>query len=140
MPPWFWFFWAPQIHFPLSGAVSQQIEPDTRWFFDHIPESAGDPLIEARIAEVASYGRQLGLLTEALMGVVDEIPTLGAEANTAVARLRDIQRDVERIKLETRAGKGMALANEVLRLRQEGGEAWAAFSKAFTQSAALPSK
>jgi hypothetical protein len=64
--PWLWF-WAPQLHFPFSGNVAQRIEPDTRWFFQGIDPSAGDPHIEEKAFAVASYGRQLGLITEVLI-------------------------------------------------------------------------
>jgi hypothetical protein len=32
MFPWFWFF-APQLHFPFGGSVAQRIQPDTQCRF-----------------------------------------------------------------------------------------------------------
>lgn len=66
MYPWLWF-WAPQVHFPWSGAVSQNIEPNTTWFSSLIKPGAGNAQIERRAFEVASYGRQFGLITEVLL-------------------------------------------------------------------------
>ena len=40
MFPWF-FLWAPQYHFPWSGGVKQDIDPDTTAFFNAIAPSAG---------------------------------------------------------------------------------------------------
>lgn len=46
MFPWLWF-WAPQIHFPWSGSVAQQIEPNLGWFFGAIRPGSGDAAIES---------------------------------------------------------------------------------------------
>lgn len=40
MFPWLWF-WAPHIHFPWSGSVAQQIDPNLGWFFGAIQPSSG---------------------------------------------------------------------------------------------------
>ena len=66
MFPWLWF-WAPQFHFPWSGSVAQQIDPDLGWFFGAIRPGAGDATVEREAFEVASYGKQLGLISEALV-------------------------------------------------------------------------
>ena len=47
MYPWL-CFWAPQIHFPLSGSLAQNIEPNTTWFSDLIKPPAGDARIEEK--------------------------------------------------------------------------------------------
>jgi hypothetical protein len=56
MFPVFWI-WSPQLHYPWSGSVAQQIEPNTNWFFDAISPTAGVAAIEKRAFERASYGR-----------------------------------------------------------------------------------
>ena len=61
MFPWLWLY-APQLYFPWSGSVAQQIEPNVDWFFDSINAAAGDGKIERKAFDKASYGTQLGLL------------------------------------------------------------------------------
>ena len=73
MFPWLWY-WAPQVHFPWSGRVAQQIAPDTHWFFGGIRPGAGDARIEEQAFGVASYGKQLGLITEVLLALAQESP------------------------------------------------------------------
>lgn len=98
MYPWLWL-WAPQTHFPLSGSVAQRIEPKT--FFDAIPPSVGDGRVERRaFDEVASYGRQIGLLTEALLDLAERGAPASTEGATAIHRLREIRQAVKRIKDE----------------------------------------
>lgn len=97
MYPWFWF-WAPQIHLPFSGSVAQEIAPDTDWFFDSIRPEAGNGDVEKKVFEVASYGRQLGLITEVLLSLADG-ETVGKEkAVQSLERLKQIQREVEDVK------------------------------------------
>lgn len=97
MFPWLWI-WAPQLHYPWSGSVVQSIEPDTNWFFDAIPAQAGNGTIEKKAFEVASYGRQLGLITEVLIELAKTDTTLSAEAATSLERLRTIRAEIEKIK------------------------------------------
>jgi hypothetical protein len=100
MFPWFWL-WAPQVQFPFSGSVAQRIDPDTRWFFGGIRPQAGDGELEQRIHEdIASYGRQLGLLTEALLGLAGSEQVGPEQAGRSMKRLEDIRTDVEALKRE----------------------------------------
>ena len=67
----------PDVNLPLSGAVTQTIEPWTSWFSAFGSQvglinvnlgSSADPDVEkAVIAKVASYGRQLGRIEDALV-------------------------------------------------------------------------
>ena len=99
MYPWFWS-WAPRIQFPFSGALSQWVEPNTDWFFGSIPPQAGIGEVEKKIFDVASYGRQLGLITEVLLGSVHEESLESEEARQSLARLKSIQADIENVKSE----------------------------------------
>ena len=84
---------------PLSGDVMQDIF--ARFFSPTINmEFAGDREIEAEIvSDVASYGKQLGKLTEALIAVaeksgadgpeIDSLRTLRDQVEDAKARQRD---------------------------------------------------
>lgn len=129
MYPWLWF-WAPQIHFPWSGAVSQNIEPRAAWFFEHIPENAGDAAIEARVTELASYGKQLGLVTEALIGVAEKSEPTSAKAIDALERLKKLQASIEAIKDQEYATTTERLLKEIQRLRRRGGAEYEELAKA----------
>jgi hypothetical protein len=97
MNPWF-FFWAPQLTMPFGGSVAQRIEPDTQWFFNGIPPSAGDPAIERKAFDVATYGRQLGLITEVLVDLAEQTPPRSAKGQKSLKRLREIQARIEQVK------------------------------------------
>ena len=97
MFPWF-FFWAPQLTMPFGGSVAQRIEPSTNWFFDGIAPGSGDPRIERQAFEVASYGRQLGLITEVIMDLAAQAPPATPQGRKSLQRLREIQLRIEEIK------------------------------------------
>jgi hypothetical protein len=92
------FFWAPQLTMPFGGSVAQRIEPDTQWFFNGIPPSAGDPAIERKAFDVATYGRQLGLITEVLVDLAEQTPPRSAKGQKSLKRLREIQARIEQVK------------------------------------------
>lgn len=104
MFPWL-FLWAPQLQLPFSGDVAQRIEPRTQWFFDGIDSASGDPVIERKAFEVASYGRQLGLITELLQDLAVQTPPRTAAGRKARERLLAIQAEIERIKTEDAASQ-----------------------------------
>lgn len=110
MFPWL-FFYAPQWQFPFSGSVAQRIEPQTQWFFDAIDPGAGNGRIERQAFEVASYGRQLGLLAEVLVDLAEQLPPRSTEAGESLQRIKDIQSQIEAIKVRDAA----SLVSEVER-------------------------
>jgi hypothetical protein len=89
MYPWFWV-WAPQQHFPLSGGVAQQID-----LFDSISTDSvngnGNRTIEKKAFAVASYGKQLGLLTEILVELADRGAGQSPLSNAAAAALDELK-------------------------------------------------
>ena len=99
MFPWLWF-WAPQVHWPFSGAVTQDIAPET--FFGAIPRRAGDGQVEQRAFELASYGRQLGWLTEALLAQAGH-GVDAASGAAALDKLAALRARIEAIKAERHA-------------------------------------
>jgi cell division septum initiation protein DivIVA len=99
MYPWI-VFWAPHLYFPWSGSVAQRIEPDTNWFFGSIAPNAGDATIEKKAFDVASYGRQLGLITEVLIDLVEKVAPESQEAKDSLARLKDIKARIDGVKRE----------------------------------------
>jgi len=128
MYPWLWF-WAPQFHFPWSGAVSQRIEPNTTWFSDVIKPGAGNAKIEEQAFAVASYGKQLGLLTEVLIGLAEQTKKLSPEAARSLARLREIKASIDAIKHDEYEVAASRLASDVQAARSRGGEEYAMLSK-----------
>lgn len=120
MVPWLWF-WAPQVHFPWSGSVAQHIAPDTDWFFGAIQPGAGDGRIERQAFDVASYGKQLGLITEVLLELAQQAPKASPRAQASIARLQQIQAAIEAIKVAEHERVADAVVEQVRTLRQRGG-------------------
>jgi hypothetical protein len=120
MLPWLWLF-APQVHLPWSGSVAQQIAPDTHWFFSGIAPGAGDARIEEQAFAVASYGKQLGLITEVLLALAQESPKASAAAKDSIAKLERIRAEIERLKGAEYARAADTLAEQVHAIQQRGG-------------------
>jgi len=97
MNPWL-IYWAPQLHLPFGGNVAQRIEPNVTWFFDAIDARAGDSKIERKAFEVASYGRQLGLITELLLDISKDTPPQSSKGKEALRRITEISEEIEGLK------------------------------------------
>ncbi|MEJ2761052.1 MAG: hypothetical protein P8126_05805 [Gammaproteobacteria bacterium] len=97
MLPWNWT-WSPQVNYPLSGSVIQDIEPSLDRFFAGIRPEAGIGSREKGIFQKASYGRQLGLILDVLLPLVDESKLESATAKESLARLKDLCKEIEEIK------------------------------------------
>jgi len=80
-------------------SLNQPILPD--WSLQHITVNyQGDPAIEKEVAaKVASYGKQLGIITEAVLALADG---KAGEAEP-VERLRAIAEKIEKIKEQHRS-------------------------------------
>ncbi|GAB6907201.1 conserved hypothetical protein [Desulfosarcina cetonica] len=84
------------INFPLSGDVNQRIEPD--WFFGSIGAEVGDGEIEREVFQkVASYGRQIGVLTDVLLSIIDQLD-LDEGRIDALAALKTLHARVAEVK------------------------------------------
>ncbi|WP_296443208.1 hypothetical protein [Rhodoferax sp. UBA5149] len=116
MFPWLWI-WNPQVHFPWSGSVAQRIEPNTNWFFDAIRPAAGDGDIERKAFELASYGKQLGLVTEVLLGLIQQDAVTPDQSARALERLKDIHHQIETIKAEDSDALVKSISEQLERLR-----------------------
>lgn len=122
MFPWFWLHWAPQLHFPLSGAVTQDLD-----FFGRIRAQAGDGDVERAVFDVASYGRQLGWLVEAALGQAPAAsPAQAAAGRAALVRLQALADEVEAIKTREQDARDAALGEAIERLAQREPARWAA--------------
>lgn len=120
MYPWLWF-WAPQVHFPWSGDVAQRIDPDTHWFFQGINPGAGDPRIEEKAFDIASYGRQLGLITEVLIDIAEQAKPKSSKAAASLERLKLIRDQIEQVKAVELGARAADLEAQLAELRRKGG-------------------
>ncbi len=105
-PTWFSWFTFP-FYAPLSGPVSQDISPR---LYEGVPE------IEAAvIQEVASYGRQLGIISEAVLEIARTLEAAPRDAHemalashapeekaSALAKLQTIVDEIAQIKIRHR--------------------------------------
>jgi hypothetical protein len=87
-------FW--MLRMPLSGDVTQRITAP--WFSPSLTVNyAGDAVIEDRVVtRVASYGRQLGWLTEIALALARNQPL----PEETLRRLEQASREIEAIKKE----------------------------------------
>ncbi|MDF0665774.1 MAG: hypothetical protein P0119_06825 [Nitrospira sp.] len=102
MLPRYWM-WSPQVHYPLSGSVLQDISPDLGWFFGAIKPEAGVGSIEKEVFEKASYGRQLGLILDVLLPLVGEGSLDSEKAKKALVELKNVYEAIEKVKLDRKA-------------------------------------
>jgi hypothetical protein len=80
--------------FQATKTFDQSINPG--WFDVNINNYAGNPQVEKDVVEkVASFGMQLGILTEAVLELAGAKPRPGG---SAVTRLRDIAAKIEALK------------------------------------------
>ncbi|MEC9261862.1 MAG: hypothetical protein VYD53_11025 [Pseudomonadota bacterium] len=89
LPPFAW-------NMPLSGDV-KDISPVTSWFSPQYEFNiAGNAALEKQvITKVASYGKQLGKLTNAVLEIAD------GEPGQAVESLRAMAAEIEAVKNKT---------------------------------------
>lgn len=120
MFPLLWF-WAPQFRFPLGGDVAQDIEPRLDAFFNAIPARAGNGRIEGQAFRVASYGHQLGAITEVLMELLQRQPELLPAESAPLKELRRIRDEIARVKRTEREHELLRTLDAVRAIRERGG-------------------
>lgn len=87
------FPWPTEIRFPGHEGASQEMAPSVGWQVPAVVSYAGDREVEDRVvSEVASFGKQLGILIDALLEVADDRP------GSSVERLRLLANRVETVK------------------------------------------
>lgn len=109
-----WTPWLPFFKNPLSGDVTQDISPVTSWFSPQLEMNfAGDKQIEAQIiSNVASYGKQLGLITEAI------IELAGDSDGPATSRLKDLVSEIETLKCRHSSNSYDKIKSELVELKK----------------------
>lgn len=112
-------FFTPTIQFPASGDVDFNYAPYTKWeapaFF------RGNEQVETRAySEVASPGRQLGWLMEAVLALAakDGIEGEKLQAMPALSQLKTCYDEIEKIKIEHKEDTEQ-LARELLNRLKE---------------------
>lgn len=106
------------LRLPLSGAVTQTINPMTWWWSGNQTSfvtvnlgRSSDPELEERVLDrVGSYGRQLGQIGDVLAVLLDRLDpaTLAPDERRAIERSREQVAQVEAIKGERRVEAGAA--------------------------------
>ena len=93
MNPWLFPWWG-LFKGPLSGDMTQDIAPITSWLSPQFEFNfAGNRRIEAEVvADVASYGQQLGILAEAMLELAD------GSKGVAVDRLKKLTDQIDEVK------------------------------------------
>jgi hypothetical protein len=120
--------WAAALHAPLSGAVNQAIQASLVHGLGQLglvniaTAAAGDPALERRVVEqVASYGRQLGWVVDALDVLVrarrDQEAEPGDEA--ALDQVQKLRDQVEGLKRREAAERVDALVEQIRLLNSE---------------------
>ncbi|SEP58077.1 hypothetical protein [Thalassovita taeanensis] len=105
--------WAPMFRAPFSGDVTQEIVP--RLFS---PDIQGIPEIEHKVqTEVASYGKQLGKVLEALQ-------TLAAATETPLPEIQALVTGIEAVKEKSRAAIRADAKAALERLRAIDEDGW----------------
>lgn len=120
MFPWLWF-WSPQVHLPLSGDVAQRIAPVNHLFFQGISPDAGDARIEEDAFHVATYGHQLGLITDVLLDLSRRMAPGTPEGEDALRELRQVADEIDRVKRRHRARAAGDIEAELTAMRRRGG-------------------
>ncbi len=101
----------PAFRLPLSGNVTQSINPWT-WFFNPVGSQVGlvnielgqssNPAIEEEVlSDVASYGKQLGRIEDALLVLLAHFRPdrpLTADEDAAIAALRAMVEQIATVK------------------------------------------
>ena len=104
----------PDVNLPLSGAVTQTIEPWTSWFSSfgsqiglinvNLGTSSNPSTEKAVIANVASYGKQLGRIEDALVVLLKHFhpkEPLSPEENRAIRALQRMVEEIDDVKRHT---------------------------------------
>ena len=78
------FVYAPTYEYPLSGDVTQGISPQFGVEIEGIPEVEHEV-----VTTVASYGKQLGKLTEAVLALAKKADMLEAPEIVALAEIAE---------------------------------------------------
>ncbi len=124
-PATLWQAWwrALGLRAPLSGDVTQTIgDHDQLGLINLNTTQAGDPALERRIVEeVASYGRQLGRLLDAVDVLIrhDTRGKLARDDQRALDELQRLRAEIDAVKERSAARQVDRLVSEIRTLRRD---------------------
>ncbi|MGQ3114379.1 MAG: hypothetical protein ACT6UH_12320 [Hydrogenophaga sp.] len=95
-------------------------------------------MIERKAFEVATYGRQLGLITELLLDMAAQTPPRTRAGREARQRLQKIQAEIERIKAEDAAAQVDMVEAGLRRLKARHRPEYEALRARLQQALAAP--
>lgn len=105
--------WSPIFRAPFSGDVTQEITPR---FLS--PDIKGSPAIEEKVVrEVASYGKQLGKVLEALQA-------LSAATDTPLPEIDALVAEVETVKADAKEALRAEAEAALMRLKAVDEDGW----------------
>ncbi len=112
MNPWFMPWWG-YLQGPLSGDVTQAIAPFSDWLSPQFEFNfAGNRKIEAEVvADVASYGKQLGLISDALLELARGNP------GQAISELEKLDQQIDAVKERHRHSLERSIRSNLTQLR-----------------------
>lgn len=120
MNPWLFPWWG-MFRGPLSGDVNQDIAPVTSWLSPQLEFNfAGNRRIETEVvADVASYGKQLGILSEAVLELAEGDP------GESLARLKELTAQIDEVKQQHTDRLERQAKSELDRLKRQDPQALA---------------
>ena len=124
MNPWLYAFKA-----PWSGDVDQNIAPVTSWFSPELEFNfAGSKAIESEVvAQVASYGKQLGMLSEAVMEIAEGKP------GQSLKDLKKLMTEIDKIKDKHKEALSAKTRSMLDDLKKEDPESFNKIIKEYTE-------
>ena len=124
MNPWFYMSKG-----PWSGDVDQNIAPVTSWLSPEVQFNfAGNKAIEAKvISEVASYGKQIGLITDVLLEMTKD------KRGKKVIELRQLAKQIETVKQKHQTELSARAASMLDELQREDPEMLSEILKRYTR-------
>ena len=118
MNPWLFPWWG-LYKGPLSGDVTQDISPVTSWWSPQVEFNfAGNRRIESQVvSDVASYGKQLGILIDAMQELAE------GKNGEAVERVKALAEQIEAVKTQHRERLEQHLKDDLDQLKQHDPQA-----------------
>lgn len=114
-----WIQWMQSMQAPFSH-YDQNISPVTTWFSPTYEVNyKGDPAVEAKITnEVASFGKQLGVITAALLEISN------GQSGEALEKLRSMAVQIDAIKSAHQTEQPTQLIDALNALKENDKEAF----------------
>jgi hypothetical protein len=125
MWPWMWINYAPNYRLAGTGDWAQQV--DTNTVMEALTRSgSADPAVERKAIDIASYGRQLGWISDVLLGRDAEADSpAGRDATRSMQQLRVAHAQIGALKKSDPVSLAEAAATALLALLEADPGAYA---------------